>query len=149
MNQVLVTVIRRDGRVERIFQRNLRTNTGTNHMAEMLGSVTLPPIRNIALSQNTGDPSSSDTNLIDELSTDGLSRKTATFSHTANQSLYTQSATWQYTGGSTVTVAKAAMAHDATDTDASTDTHLVITKLSAVAVLTSNDTLSLDWGLSI
>lgn len=145
---VVVTVIRaKDGSVWQTQMPNLRVNDGLNWQSEHMGSSNKNPIRNIALTENSTAPASTDTNLIGEIAANGLSRKTATYSHTANASSYTQSASWQYTGASVVTIAKAAQAHDATDTNTSADTHFVITLVSPVAVLNSNDTISVDWGV--
>ena len=147
-NKVLYRIIRANGKVEGPHvQSNLRTNDGINWQAAHMGSASIAPIRNIAVTENADAPASGDTNLLSEEAADGLSRTTATYSHTADASSYTQTATWQYTGGSTKTIAKAAMVHDAADTDASTDTHFVITALSPVAVLDSNDTLEIAWGI--
>ena len=150
-NRVDFKVVKADGRVFRGSVENLRTNAGVNWQADLMGAATsaLTAIRNIALTEDTTTPASTMTNLVGELATDGLSRKTATYAHTANGSTYTQSASWQYTGGSVVTVARAAMAFGATDLDTSADTHFLITALSPVAVLNSNDTLEIDWAVTI
>lgn len=150
-NQVVTRVIRSDGRVESRTHENLRTNDGVNWQADLMGAAAsaLTAIRNIAITEDTTTPVSTMTNLVGELAADGLSRKTATYSHTANASTYTQSATWQYTGGSVVTAARAALAFGATDLDTSADTHFLITAISPVAVLNSNDTLEIDWGITI
>ena len=150
-NKVDFRVVKRDGRVFSGSVSNLRTNAGVNWQADLMGAATsaLTAIRNIALTEDTTTPASTMTNLVGELAADGLSRKTATYAHTANASTYTQSASWQYTGGSVVTVARAAMAFGATDLDTSADTHFLITALSPVAVLNSNDTLEIDWGVTI
>jgi len=149
MNKVLTRVIRSNGSVEERIHENLRTNAGVNWQADHMGSASIAPIQNIALTEDTTTPASGMTNLVGELAADGLSRKTATYAHTADASTYTQSASWQYTGASTVTVARAALAYGATDLDTSADTHFLITAVSPVAVLTSNDTLEVDWGISI
>jgi hypothetical protein len=149
-------VVRNDGTEWEARSENLRTTDGINFQAELMGGNTgfngtvsgaLP--KQLAITQDTTSPSSGQTNLWSELAADGLSRKTATYSHTADASSYTQTATWQYTGASTVTVATAAMASALTDVDAtaSIDTHFLITAVSPVAVLNSNDTLEIQWGV--
>lgn len=150
-NKLVSTLIRSDGRVERSEQSNLRVNSGTNWQANHMGSANIAPIQNIALTEDATAPAVSDVSLTDELTADGLSRTTASFSHTADQSLYTLSASYQYTGSSTVTVAKVSTMHDSERTQAvqSTDTMFTESLLGSVAVMTSNDTLSIDWGHSI
>ena len=130
---------------------NLRTNVGINQQALQMGSgydgaAAGSLYKQIAITQNTDAPASADTNLIGEVAADGLSRKTATYSHTADASSYTQTASWQNTG-STYTIAKAALCTQLTDADASADTHFAMTALSPVAVLDSNDTLEIAWGI--
>lgn len=150
-NYVHYSITRSGGTGERFVSTNLRTTAGLDWQSDLMGnsSSALTAIRNIALTEDTTTPASSMTNLVGELAADGLSRKTATYSHTAGASTYTQTATWQYTGGSVVTVARAALAFGATDLNTSADTHFLITALSPVAVLNSNDTLTIAWGVTI
>lgn len=148
-NFVSYRIVKADGREQVGVVKNLRTNAGVNWQAAHMFNSYISGIKNIAITENSTAPSSSDTNLIGELAANGLSRKTATFSHTANQSLCTLTASWQYTGGSVVTVAKAAIAYSATDTNDSADTHFAMTLLSPVAVMDSSDTLEIAWGLSL
>ena len=149
-NQVLITVTKaKTGEVHSTVCRNLRTDIGVNWQAmHSIGDVANEPARNIALSSRATAPASGDTDLKGEQAADGLSRKTGTYSHTADQSLATLSEAWQYTGGSTVTIKKAAIATAATDLDTSADTHFLITAVSPVAVLDSNDTIAIDWGVN-
>lgn len=133
------------------LNENLRTEMGINQQALQMGvgydgTGTAGPYIQIALTQNTDAPAASDVSLDDEIGADGLSRKTATYAHTADQSSYTQTATWQ-NSGSVYTITKAAMCTDLTDTGASTDTCFAVTALSPVAVLDSADTLSIAWGI--
>jgi hypothetical protein len=152
-NKVLVTITKaKTGESRTIECRNLRTNIGVNwqvnHMFGVAGAG-ISAISRIALSSRATAPASADTDLKGELSADGLARKLATFSHTADQSLATLSASWKYTGGSTVTVRKAALAFGTTDLGTSADTHFTITAVSPVAVLDSNDTIAVDWGVNV
>jgi hypothetical protein len=149
-------IVRATGGEWKARSPNLRTNDGINFQAELMGgdtgfdgTVTGALPKQLAVTEDTTAPSSAQTNLWAELAADGMSRKTATYSHTADASSYTQTASWQYTGGSTVTVATAAMASTLTDVDAtaSVDTHFLITAVSPVAVLNSNDTLEIQWGV--
>lgn len=151
-NKVRVTVIRAATGEEIVTEcRNLRTNIGTNwqvnHMFNAAGGISA--ISRIAISSRATAPASGDTDLKGELSADGLARKLGTFSHTADQSLATLSASWKYTGGSVVTVQKAALVYGTTDLGTSADTHFTITAVSPVAVLNSNDTIAIDWGVNV
>jgi hypothetical protein len=148
-NQVIVRVIRANGETTESIQPNLRLNNGINWQVNHMFNTSIEPAKNIAITENATAPSAASTDLPGELAADGLSRTTATFSHTADQSLATLSATWQYTGGSVVTVAKAAIVTAAADLGTSADTHFAMTAVSPVAVLSSNDTLAIDWGINV
>lgn len=149
-NKVLVTVVKaKTGERVVTEHRNLRTDIGVNWQVNHMFSASIEPAANIALSSRATAPSSSDTDLKGEIAADGLSRKTATFSHTADQSLATLSEAWKYTGGSTLTLTKAALATAAVDVGSSADTHFLITAISPVAVLDSNDTIAIDWGVNV
>ena len=154
MNKVVTRIQRADtGQWELVaVNKNLRTNDGINWQSLIMGSgydsTGVGSIPNqVAITEDTTAPASSTTNLLSEIAADGLSRETATYTHTADSSSYTQTAEWQYTGGSTVTVATAAMCSSLTDDDLSIDTHFVVTAVSPVAVLNSNDTLEIQWGI--
>jgi len=149
-NKVLITVTKaKTGEVHSTVCRNLRTNIGVNWQAmQSIGDVANEPARNLALSSRATAPVSTDTDLKGEIAANGLSRKTGTFSHTADQSLATLSESWKYTGGSTLTIRKAAVATAPTDLGTSADTHFLITAVSPVAVLDSNDTIAVDWGVN-
>ena len=130
---------------------NLRTNMGINQQALQMGSgydgsASGTLYKQIGITEDAGAAASANTNLIGEIAADGLSRKTATYSHTADASSYTQTAAWQ-NAGSTYTIAKAALCTHLVDADASADTHFAVTLLSPVAVLDSNDTLEIAWGI--
>jgi hypothetical protein len=149
-NRVLWTVTRaKDGSTRELTSENLRTNDGVNWQANHMGNSAITAINYIAITENTASPASGNTNLLAEESADGLARALATFSHTADQSLYTLTRAFQYTGGSTKTIAKAAVAAAATDLDTSADTHFLITLVSPLAVLDSNDTLQIQWGVDV
>ena len=148
-NKVVYRLVRaRDGSVVTSECYNLRTSDGATWQANQMAGSPTTIIRHISLTSNTATPVSADTNLVGELAADGLSRKTGTLTYTAGASRYTLDATWQYTGGSVLTVAKAAIASAITDLNSSADTHFVITALSPVAVMDSNDTLTINWGIA-
>ena len=96
---------------------NLRVNDGINWQAEEMGGDTgfddagdsaERPLM-LAVTENAVAPAVSDSSILAELTADGMSRLTGTYTHTADASSYTRTASWQYTGGSTITVAKAGM----------------------------------------
>ena len=155
-NVVISRVIRADGSYsEWGIGTNLRVNDGINWQAELMGgdtgfgSLSTNRPKQIAVTEDTAAPAASDSSILAELAADGMSRQTATFTHTADQSSYTQTLALQYTGGSTITVAKAGMMSNATlpAQPASFDTMFVETALSPVAVLDSNDTVEIQWGI--
>lgn len=155
-NRVLWQIVRSDGRVEGPWQTtNLRTSDGINYQANLMGnrfngSGATDACIHIGLTENTDAPASGNTNLVGEsLMSNGLSRTTGTYSHTADASSYTLSADFFYTGASTVTIAKECLASGITNVDTSLDTHFAITAISPVAVLNSNDTLSVAHGIFI
>ena len=148
-NDVILTVTKaKTGEVVTTRCRNLRTDIGVNWQVNHMHNAAIEPAKNIALSSRATAPVSGDTDLKGELAANGLSRTTATFSHTADQSLCTLSATFNYTG-STVTLTKAAVATAPTDLGSSADTHFLITAISPVAVIDSGDTASLEWGINV
>ena len=150
INKVFVRVIRaKDGFEEVTECKNLRTNIGVNWQVNHMHSASIEPAANLAISSRATAPTSADTDLKGEQAADGLSRQTGTFSHTADQSLATLSAAWKYTGGSVLTIQKAAVATAAVDLGTSADTHFLITAVSPVAVLDSNDTIAIDWGINV
>ena len=157
-NKVIHRVIKADGRFSDWAEgTNLRVNDGINWQAEEMGGDTgfddagdnaERPLM-VAVTENTVSPAASDTSILAEMTADGMSRITGTYSHTADKSSYTRTAAFQYTGGSTVTVAKAGMCvmSERTLATNSADSHFVITALSPVAVLDSNDTVEIQWGI--
>lgn len=158
-NLVKWKVIRADGTPDWEAEScNLRTEDGINWQAVLMGGAGFGAASNwtiagrptqVAITENATAPAASDQSIPAELAADGLSRTTGSYTHTADQSSYTLTATWQYTGSSTVTVAKAGMCSTLTSFEAaiSLDTHFLITAVSPVAVLNSNDTLEIQWGV--
>jgi len=150
INKVFVRVIRANGDPDEVMEcRNLRTDIGVNWQVNHMFSASIEPAANLAISSRATAPVSGDTDLMGERTADGLSRQTGTFSHTADQSLATLTAAWKYTGGSTLTIEKAAVATAAVDLGTSLDTHFLITAISPIAVLDSNDTIAIDWGINV
>jgi hypothetical protein len=157
-NKVIVTITRADGTKHRQEGTNLRLNSGINWQATLMGGAGFGAASDwtiagrptqLCITEDTTSPSVSMTSLHAEEAADGLSRTTGSYTHTADQSSYTLSADWQYTGGSVKTIATAGIGSTLTSFEASIslDTHFCITAVSPVAVLNSNDTLSIDWGI--
>jgi hypothetical protein len=150
MAKVIVRVIRANGQIEESEHKNLRLDNGVNwqvhHMFEA-GAET-EACANIAVTENSSAPSADTLDLPGEIAADGLSRETGTFSHTPDQSLATLSVEWKYTGGG-VTIAKAALATAAVDLGTSADTHFAMTLVTPNAILDSNDSLAIDWGINV
>lgn len=147
-NKVIVRVIRANGQVEESVQPNLRLNNGINWQVNHMFNASIEACKNIAVTANAVAPSATSTDLPGELAADGLSRQTATFSHTADQSLATLSTEWKYTGAG-VTIAKAALVTAAVDLGTSADTHFAMTLVTPNAILDSNDSLAIDWGINV
>ena len=157
-NPVFHRVVKADGSWSDWHEgTNLRTNVGINWQAEEMGGDTgfddagdnaERPLM-VAVTEDTVSPGASNTSILAEETADGLSRITGTYSHTADQSSFTRTAAFQYTGGSTKTIAKAAMCtlSERTLATNSADSHFVVTALSPVAVLDSNDTVEIQWGI--
>lgn len=154
MSNIVITTIQRaktgEWEVNSVGE-NLRTNDGINWQAAVMagawGDVSTTgnyPVY-VAVTEDTTTPASGMTNLWAELAADGMSRDTGVYSHDADASSYTLTATWQ-NSGSVTTVATAAAAFGHTNLDTSADTHFAITAVSPVAVLDSSDTLQIQWG---
>ena len=124
---------------------NLRTAAGIDWQRAKMFEATGGTMRQMAITEDTTTNQSDLTDLKTELAADGLSRTTVTVTSTTSDSKVTLSASFQYTGGSTVTVARASICSDLTDNDASHDSHFLLADVSPVAVMDSNDTLSIDW----
>ncbi len=89
----------KDGNIlQRVTSKNLRTNAGRDWQCEQMGGTPGNVAKYIALSESAVAPIASDTTLTGELTTDGLSRKIATYSHSAGSVSYTLTATWTVTG---------------------------------------------------
>ena len=92
-NKVVTRIQRADTGVWELVavNKNLRTNDGINWQGLIMGSgydsTGVGSIPNqVAITEDTTAPASSTTNLLSELAADGLSRETATYSHTADAS---------------------------------------------------------------
>jgi hypothetical protein len=150
-NKVIVRVIRTNGQIEESVHPNLRLDNGINWQVRRMfdPDLGLEACSNIAVTENSDAPSADTLDLPGEIAADGLSRQTAVFSHTADQSLATLSTEWKYTGGGTVTIAKAALVTAAVDVGGSADTHFAMTLVTPNAILDSNDSLAIDWGINV
>jgi hypothetical protein len=144
-NTVHAVVVRKDGRIEDIgISENLRTNAGTDWLADVMGKTTQPaPAQWIALTANTGAPAAGDTVLTGELSTNGMARAQGVYAHTNGTSTYTITVTFTATGTSSAI-------HKAGLFNASSAGTLVFeTNLSADVSLVSGDTLTVTWTVTL
>lgn len=111
-----------------------------------------PPLRMLALSNDSGAPSSADTSLTGELSTNGLGRAEGTFAHTAVTgtqgttvtSTYTLAKTFTATGTQT-SIQKCSLFYSIV---AATGTPMFENTFSSVNVI-SGDTLAVTWTINI
>lgn len=148
-NRMYWRVERTDGTVEEWSNKNLRLATGIDWQVAKMFEATGGTMNQMALTEDTTTPQSDLTQLASELSSDGLSRQTVTVTSTTSVSKVTLTATWQYTGGSTVTLANASVCSNLTVDEQSTDSHFLMAAISPVAVLDSNDTFSASWTVNI
>jgi hypothetical protein len=131
---------------------NSRVNQGASWLAGIMGNSSGAASANyIGLTTDTGTPLATDTGLVSELATSGLSRAAATYgSYTAPASLnatasYVLSKTFTYTGSSSVAVAKAGLFYAASSIFLAFEA-----LLSAVAtVAASGDQIAISWTITI
>lgn len=144
-NEVHALVQRRDGTIEdHGVSTNLRTNAGTDWLADVMGKTTQPASAQwIALTTNTGAPAAGDTTLTGEISTGGLARAQGAYAHTNGTSTFTISYTFTAT-------ATATAVHKAGLFNASSAGTLVFeTVLSSDVTLASGDTLTITWTVTL
>lgn len=99
---VVVSIVRDGNEIYHYESHNLITNAGKDYISSQIGSTSQSSGANyIALSSDTGSPSSSDTTLASEITTNGLARAQGTYSHTAGTNTFTVSK--QFTATGTVT----------------------------------------------
>lgn len=151
----------------RSVTRNLRTTVGADFAAAQLSGVSVLVADYIALSNNTNAPAAGDTSATVQwntgIATDGaagaargewtglgLTRKQATYAHTASTAVYTMSATWTATGPSTSSqlaglfggALKASQSNGATDI-------LFLENIFTPTSLATSDQLSLTWTVNV
>lgn len=102
-NLVNVTTRHADGRVfYSSTQFNLRTNAGANWQADIMANTSTPAVNAqcnyIAVTNDSGAASASDTTLASEIAANGLSRAQATYAHTSNATSYTLAKTFTASG---------------------------------------------------
>lgn len=69
---------------------NLRTNSGLDWQAQVMGSTTQPAAMTyLALTSDTAAPSATDTSLASEYTTNGLARAQGTYAHTTATNTFT------------------------------------------------------------
>jgi hypothetical protein len=120
---------------------NTRMNPGGyDYTSDSLGNNASRPAvaRYIALTQDTGAVSASDTTLASEITTNGLARVVATYAHTSGTTSYTMSNTFT-ASGSFSAVQKAGLFN------ASSSGTMVFEGTFASAALNSGDSLAVTW----
>lgn len=94
---------------------NSRTAAGGSWEAALMGSGAGTPASYMAISTDTGTVLNGDTAVASELATNGLSRVACTYTLTTTQStlggtvVFTEAATWTFTGASATVIAKAGL----------------------------------------
>lgn len=133
-----------------VFGLHLRTDAGKDFQSRVMGDTastgtgSYQSATYIALTENATAPAAGDTTLASELTGEGLARAQAVYAHTAGASTYTETKTFTKTSGATRTIAKAGLFNDA-----AAGTLVFETLLPSVAVLETNDTLTITWTITI
>lgn len=123
---------------------NLRTNVGIDFVADVLSKSPQPaPANYIAVSTDVAAPAAGDTTLASELASNGLSRALGTYTHTSFSTSFTVDKTFTVTGGPQ-TVTKAALFNAAV-----AGTMVFEALFSTSATVTTSDTLSVSWTITI
>jgi hypothetical protein len=81
-------------------KHNLRTNAGGDWQASVMGNTSAPPAtcNYIALSNDATAPSTSDTSVASEITTNGLARAQTNYNHTIGMASYTEQKIFSATG---------------------------------------------------
>jgi hypothetical protein len=119
---------------------NLRTNAGINWQYNQMAGTTAAVCTYIALSNDSGAPSATDTAVASEITTNGLSRASGTASHTTNATSYTVAYTFTATG--------AQSAQKAGLLNASSAGTLCFENTFTQVSLVSGDTLAVTWTIN-
>lgn len=143
-NQVALIVKDSKGRIKEIVEtNNLRTNAGIDWLADLMGNASGTPANYIAVTANNAAPLATDTTLTGEISTDGLSRALATYSHTSGIASYTLQKVFNVTGGPH-TVAKSGLFNAA-----SLGTMAFEALFASSATVNASDTLTVNWQVNL
>jgi len=119
---------------------NLRTNAGINWQYNQMAGTTAAVCTYIALSNDSGAPSATDTAVASEITTNGLARASGTASHTTNATSYTVAYTFTATG--TQSAQKAGLLN------ASSAGTLCFENTFTQVSLASGDTLAVTWTIN-
>lgn len=123
---------------------NLRTNSGADWQADVMGHTTQPAeAQYIALTTNASAPAAGDTTLTGEIASGGLERAIGAYTHTNGTTSYKISKTFTASSAHTA-VAKAGLFNAS-----SGGTMVFETLLSSTATLAINDTLTIEWTVNI
>lgn len=88
--------------IKLVRSHNLRTNAGRDWQCEQMSGTAGGVAKYIGLSESTTAPIASDVVLAGELAADGLSRKIASYTHSAGARSFILTATWTVTGSRTI-----------------------------------------------
>jgi hypothetical protein len=102
-NMVEVVARHADGtEFYRHLDHNIRTTAGINWQGDLMSDTVTPPVNAqcnyIALSNDSASPAAGDTAVASEITSNGLGRAQATYTHSAGATSYTLSHTWTATG---------------------------------------------------
>jgi hypothetical protein len=97
-NVVEARIIHADGSVTELGKSyNLLTNGGRDDLAAAFNAVSFNA-RYMGITTNTAAPAATDTTLVSEQTTNGLSRVLCTYAHSAGTATLTMTANWNVTG---------------------------------------------------
>jgi hypothetical protein len=144
-NPVTVTVTGADGSVKQVINTsNLRTTAGASFQANQMSGTVAAVANYIAVTANATAAAAGDTTLTAEETTNGLARAAGTFAYNAGGPNYTLSKTFTYSGGSPITLAKAAMFNAS-----SAGTMVFEAVFGSTATLVNGDQITVTWTVNI
>jgi len=142
-NHVAFTVRDKNGRIKEIVETtNIITNAGIDWLADALGNASGSPANYVAVSTDTATPLATDTTLTSELTVDGLSRASGTYSHTTAVRSYSIEKIFSVTGGPHA-VAKSALFNAAGPPPSGTMAFEAL--FATIANVNASDSLTVTW----
>lgn len=146
-NPVEIVVRDKRGRVkQRIKTHNLRTNAGADWQKNQMSGTVAAVANYIAVTANTAQTiDAAQTALTGEETLNGLVRGTGTFTPgAAGSTSYTLARTFTYTGGSPITLTRAAMFNASTG-----GTMVFFAAFGSSATLVNGDQITVTWTINI